>query len=102
MSSGKQRDTAPSATKSEALALLAEICALSPDIRLGQLFAHLGFLGEDQTGRTLRNIDDEELLAVLYAHHAELLNRNSGRTQTKNRASKIAFKKVKQPANKTK
>ena len=33
------------------------------DIRLGQLFAHLGFLGEDQTGRCLGNIEDEQLLA---------------------------------------
>ena len=53
-------------TQSEALAVLAELCALSPDIRLGQLMAHLGFLGEDQTGRTLWDIDDEQLLAVLY------------------------------------
>ncbi len=37
-------------TQREALAVLAEICALSPDVRLGQLMAHLGFLGEDQTG----------------------------------------------------
>lgn len=29
----------------EALAVLAEIWELSPDVRLGQLFAHLGFLG---------------------------------------------------------
>ncbi len=30
----------------EALAALAEVWALSPDVRLGQLFAHLGFLGQ--------------------------------------------------------
>jgi hypothetical protein len=40
-----------SATQRESLALLAELCELSPDIRLGQLLAHLGFLGEDATGR---------------------------------------------------
>lgn len=63
------------ATQREALSVLAEVVDLSPDIRLGQLFAHLGFLGEDQTGRSLGNIDDEELLAVLYHHRGELAAR---------------------------
>jgi hypothetical protein len=63
------------ATQREALAVLAELCELSPDVRLGQLLAHLGFLGEDQTGRTLWDIDDEQLLAVLYHHRAELASR---------------------------
>ncbi len=62
-------------TQREALSVLAEVADLSPDIRLGQLFAHLGFLGEDQTGRSLGNIDDEELLAVLYHHRSELTAR---------------------------
>jgi hypothetical protein len=64
-----------SATRNEALAVLAEVCDLSPDVRLGQLFAHLGFLGEDQTGRSLWDIDDEQLLAVLYHHRTELAER---------------------------
>lgn len=62
-------------TQREALSVLAEVIDLSPDIRLGQLFAHLGFLGEDQTGRSLGNIDDEQLLAVLYHHRGELAAR---------------------------
>jgi hypothetical protein len=62
-------------TQREALSVLAEVVAMSPDLRLGQLFAHLGFLGEDQTGRSLGNIDDEELLAVLYHHRGELAAR---------------------------
>ena len=37
----------------EALAVLAEVWTLSPDVRLGQLFAHLGFLGEAHLGRGL-------------------------------------------------
>lgn len=60
----------------EALAVLAELCDLSEDVRLGQLLAHLGFLGEDQTGRSLWDIDDEQLLAVLYHHKAELAARH--------------------------
>ena len=66
-----------SAVRQEALDVLAELCDLSPDVRIGQLIAHLGFLGEDQTGRSLWNIDDEQLLAVLYAHRAELASRQS-------------------------
>ena len=62
----------------EALAVLAEVWSLSPDVRLGQLLAHLGFLGEDQTGRSLWDIDDEQLLAVLYHHRAELVARRPG------------------------
>jgi len=64
-----------SPTRQEALAVLAELCELSSDARLGQLLAHLGFLGEDQTGRSLWDIDDEQLLAVLYHHRAELVRR---------------------------
>jgi hypothetical protein len=64
-------------TQREALSVLAEVVDLSPDIRLGQLFAHLGFLGEDQTGRSLGNIDDEQLLAVLYHHRGELAARQT-------------------------
>ena len=60
-------------TTSEALSVLADLCELSPDVRLGQLLAHLGFLGEDQTGRTLWDIDDEQLLAVFQCHRDELL-----------------------------
>ncbi|HLN27185.1 MAG TPA: hypothetical protein VK395_05535 [Gemmataceae bacterium] len=63
------------ATQREALTVLAELCELSPDVRLGQLLAHLGFLGEDQTGRSLWDIEDEQLLAILYHHRAELLGR---------------------------
>lgn len=62
-------------TQREALAVLAEVCEMSPDLRLGQLLAHLGFLGEDQTGRSLWDIDDEQFLTVLYHHRSELAAR---------------------------
>jgi hypothetical protein len=68
-----------SQTQREALAVLAELCEASPDVRLGQLLAHLGFLGEDQTGRSLWDIDDEQLLRVLYQHKAELAARSPDR-----------------------
>jgi hypothetical protein len=62
----------------EALAVLGEVWELSPDVRLGQLFAHLGFLGEALIGRGLGYIEDDELMAVLYRHRAELIARAEG------------------------
>lgn len=62
----------------EALAVLAEVWALSPDARLGQLMAHLGFLGEIHVGKGLAYIDDDELIAVMYRHRAELMARLEG------------------------
>lgn len=61
-----------SETQREALEVLAEVWSLSPDVRLGQLMAHLGLLGEVHLGKGLGHIEDEELLAVLYRHRAEL------------------------------
>lgn len=62
----------------EALTLLAEVWALSPDVRLGQLFAHLGLLGEAHLGRSLGYIDDDELMSILHRHRAELLAWSAG------------------------
>jgi hypothetical protein len=42
---------------------------------LGQLMAHVGFLGEDQVERSLWDIEDDELLAVLHRHRRELFAR---------------------------
>jgi hypothetical protein len=64
------------AIQREALAVLAELCDLSDDdVRLGQLLALIGLLGEDQTERNLWNIEDEEFLATLNLHKSQLLAR---------------------------
>jgi hypothetical protein len=42
------------------------------------LLAHLGFLGEAHLGRGLGDIEDDELLAVLCRHKAELRARRNG------------------------
>ncbi len=70
-------------TKREVLAVLAELCELSPEVRMGQLLAHLGFLGEDQVERSLWNIDDEQLLSVLYHHRSELTSSMQAGTSEK-------------------
>jgi hypothetical protein len=62
----------------EALAVLAEVWALSPGVRLGQLMPHVGFLGEAHVGKGLGYIDDDELIAVLYRHRRELKARWEG------------------------
>ena len=61
-----------------ALEVLAEIWKLSPDVRLGQLMAHLGFLAETHVGKGLGYIDDDELIAVMYRHRGELIARLQG------------------------
>jgi hypothetical protein len=66
-------------TQREALAVLAEVWALSPDVRLGQLMAHLGFLGEVHVGHGLGSIEDDEIIAILYRHRAELSARSQGK-----------------------
>lgn len=59
----------------EAITVLAEVWALSPDVRLGQLFAHLGFLSEAHLDRSLGYLDDDEMLSILYRHREELRSR---------------------------
>jgi hypothetical protein len=61
----------------QAIGLLSEVWSLSPDVRLGQLMAHLGFLGESHIDRGLGYIEDDELIAVMYRHRSELLARSS-------------------------
>ncbi len=62
----------------EALGALAEVWTLAPDVRLGQLMAHLGFLSEVHLGKSLGYVEDDELIAILYRHRAELTARLEG------------------------
>jgi hypothetical protein len=80
--------------REEALTVLAELAALAPEIRLGQLMAHLGFLGEDQVERSLWDIEDDELLAVLHRHRSELLARLKGIGQGDHPASEMASRQT--------
>jgi hypothetical protein len=62
----------------EALAVLTDVWTLSPDVRLGQLMAHLGFLAEVHVGKGLGYVEDDELVAILYRHRIELRARLAG------------------------
>ena len=64
--------------QSEAMAVLAEVWSLAPDVRLGQLLANLGLLGECHVGKSLGDIENDELIAILYRHRAELKARLTG------------------------
>ncbi|HQU44901.1 MAG: hypothetical protein B7Z73_10740 [Planctomycetia bacterium 21-64-5] len=68
----------PSDNRRSAIALLAELWELSPDVRLGQLMSHLGLLGENYFGEGLGYIDDDELMGVMVRHREELLARLQG------------------------
>ena len=71
--------------RQDAVDTLAALWDLCPDVRLGQLIAHLGFLGETQHGRGLSDLEDDELRNVFSRHREELLaraeNTNSDRSQ---------------------
>jgi hypothetical protein len=69
--------------RQEALTVLTELAQLAPDVRLGQLMAHLGFLSEDQINRSIWNVEDDELLAVLNRHREELVGRQQQETPNK-------------------
>lgn len=57
----------------EMLAVLSELIELNPDVRLGQLMAQLGELSQDRADHSLWDVEDDELLAVMQGHRAELL-----------------------------
>jgi hypothetical protein len=57
---------------------LDEVRRLCPDMRIGQFLATVAMLGEDDTGRSLWDIEDEELAAALERFASDL----SRRTET--------------------
>jgi len=69
---------------------MAEAWALSPDVRLGQLLAHLG-LAKPTSGSKLGYIEGDEVIAVWYRHRAELLARTQGTPEPAVRPSGAAI-----------
>jgi len=58
--------------QSDMLHRLQEVHRLCPDMRLGQLLATIGMLGEDSTGRSLWDIEDGELSAAIERFASDL------------------------------
>ncbi len=64
-------------TLHELIEKLADIHRLSPGVRFGQLLANLGFLVEDQTDQTLREVEDDRLLEIMEQHRIDLARRQA-------------------------
>jgi hypothetical protein len=54
---------------------LDEVRRLCPDMRLGQILATVGMLGEDSTGRSLWDIEDDELSEAVERFARDLTRR---------------------------
>lgn len=57
---------------------LEEIQRQCPDMRLGQILATVGMLGEDATGRSLWDIEDEDLSSAVERFASDLARRAEG------------------------
>jgi hypothetical protein len=62
--------------RSDMLNRLQEVHRLCPELRLGQLLATIGMLGEDSTGRSLWDIEDGELAAAIERFANDLRRRS--------------------------
>lgn len=54
---------------------LQEVHRFCPEMRLGQLIATVAMLGEDSTGRSLWDIEDDELSAAIERFAQDLMRR---------------------------
>jgi hypothetical protein len=58
--------------RQEILRQLQQVSALAPDMRFGQLIANLAFLAAGPFDLTLWDLEDEQLLAAIQQHLADL------------------------------
>ena len=56
---------------------LEEVRRLCPELRIGQMIATIGMLGEDATGRSLRDLEDAEFFEAVERFAADLRNRGN-------------------------
>jgi hypothetical protein len=56
---------------------LEEVRQLCPELRIGQMIATIAMLGEDTTGRSLRDLDDSEFFEAIERFAADLRNRTN-------------------------
>ncbi|HUG91945.1 MAG TPA: hypothetical protein VML55_13990 [Planctomycetaceae bacterium] len=64
-------------TKSEILQRVDEIRQPCPEMRLGQVLATIGLLGEDTTGRSLWDLEDQQLAAAVERFADDLKRRQA-------------------------
>lgn len=63
------------ATRREILQELERLSELAPEMRFGQLIANLAFLAAGPWDETLWDLEDEQLLAAIRQHLADLSDR---------------------------
>ena len=56
---------------------LEEIRRLCPELRIGQMIATIGMLGEDTTGRSLFDLEDAEFFEAVERFAADLRQRGN-------------------------
>lgn len=61
--------------RQEILHQLTRVSELAPEMRLGQLIANMAFLAVGPWDQTLWDLEDEQLLAALQQHVADLSRR---------------------------
>lgn len=61
--------------QTNAIQRLDEVRRLCSDMRIGQFLATLGMLGEDATGKSLWDLEDEEFTATQERFAADLARR---------------------------
>jgi hypothetical protein len=63
------------AQRQDILRLLQRLSELTPDVRFGQLIANLSYLVIGPTNEAIWDMEDEQLLAALRKHIADLSDR---------------------------
>jgi hypothetical protein len=63
------------AQRQEILRLLERLSELTPDVRFGQLVANLSYLAVGPTTEAIWDMEDEQLVAAIRKHIADLSDR---------------------------
>jgi hypothetical protein len=63
------------AKRQEILQLLERLSEFTPDVRFGQLIANLSYLAVGPTNEAIWDMEDEQLVAAIRKHIAELSDR---------------------------
>jgi hypothetical protein len=63
------------AQRQEILRLLERLSELTPDVRFGQLIANLSYLALGPTSEAIWDTEDEQLIAAIRRHTADLSER---------------------------
>jgi hypothetical protein len=63
--------------RQEILRLLERLSELTPDVRFGQLIANLSYLAVGPTNEAIWDMEDEQLLAAIRTHTADLSKRTA-------------------------